>query len=180
MFSGRYMRSVVFTTLAVSIPTLSLQSQPKFTGDNNISVIFLTYCHNDKSLLWTAFCAENSERKLYSDIAVESFRNSLSPASNFERLDVRLLESDHRQWVNNHALHETLKGDGKVEAYEVYRKKDSDEVVCLVIFGESLNGYPKIVHGGITALIFDNTYGWLFMALQKPPAVTANLSVNYR
>jgi len=36
------------------------------------------------------------------------------------------------------------------------------------------------VHGGITSLVFDNTFGWLFFSLNLPLAVTANLNVNYR
>ena len=70
-----------------------------------------------------------------------------------------------------------------VEAYEVYRQKDvidSNEIVILIRFGERLNGHRGIVHGGITALCIDNSYGWLFFCLGKPMAVTANLSINYR
>ena len=28
--------------------------------------------------------------------------------------------------------------------------------------------------------MFDNTFGWVFIALQKPHGVTANLTINYR
>jgi len=43
-----------------------------------------------------------------------------------------------------------------------------------------MNGHPNFVHGGITSLVFDNTFGWLFFGLDLPLAVTANLNVNYR
>jgi acyl-coenzyme A thioesterase PaaI-like protein len=43
-----------------------------------------------------------------------------------------------------------------------------------------LNGHPGVVHGGLTSTLFDNTFGWLFFALGKPPAVTANLTVNFK
>lgn len=33
---------------------------------------------------------------------------------------------------------------------------------------------------GISALMLDNSYGWLYLARGFPPAFTANLVVNYR
>jgi acyl-coenzyme A thioesterase PaaI-like protein len=98
----------------------------------------------------------------------------------YDRIDYKLLSTEYKIWVKDHALHETLAGDGKIEAYEVYKRKNADEVVCLVRFGKSLNGHPGIVHGGITSLVFDNTFGWLFISLKYPSAVTANLNINYR
>lgn len=43
-----------------------------------------------------------------------------------------------------------------------------------------MNGHPGVVHGGLTSAMFDNTFGWLFFALGKPAAVTANLNVDFR
>ena len=48
-------------------------------------------------------------------------------------------------------------------------------------------GYPRIVHGGLTAAILDETFGFLFYAMkhhkQLPfwqPAYTAHLEVDYK
>ena len=48
-------------------------------------------------------------------------------------------------------------------------------------------GYPRIVHGGLTAAIVDEALGHLFYALRcagalpfRGPAFTANLTVDYR
>jgi acyl-coenzyme A thioesterase PaaI-like protein len=90
------------------------------------------------------------------------------------------LAKEYKHWVKDHALHDTVAGPGKVEAYEIYQKNNSNELYCLVKFGKSLNGHPGIVHGGITSLVFDNTFGWLFLALKIKPAFTANLVINYR
>ena len=30
------------------------------------------------------------------------------------------------------------------------------------------------------ALLFDNSFGWLFWQLRKPKAMTANLNINYK
>jgi acyl-coenzyme A thioesterase PaaI-like protein len=99
----------------------------------------------------------------------------------YERVDDKMFRTPKLQkFVKDHALHETLKGDKLVERYEIYRKKGADEIMAIVRFGQSLNGHPTIVHGGITSLVFDNSYGWLFFCLKKPASVTANLVVNYR
>ena len=48
-------------------------------------------------------------------------------------------------------------------------------------------GYPRIVHGGLTAAIMDESFGFLFYAMrhhkQLPfwaPAFTAHLEVNFK
>lgn len=124
----------------------------------------------------------------------------LRPKSpHFIRVDENFLVQQALFMTRNHVLHDTLKGPGLIEIYEVYRKLGESEIVCLIKLGERLNGYPNIVHGGIahlfvlviilniiyympgiTALLFDNTFGWVFLALDAPPAVTANLTVNYK
>ena len=98
----------------------------------------------------------------------------------YERVDEKLFKGKFKQFVKDHALHETLAGENMVEKYEIYRKKNAEEIMAVVRFGKSLNGHPRIVHGGITSLVFDNSFGWLFICLNKPMAVTANLVINYR
>jgi hypothetical protein len=106
-------------------------------------------------------------------IAVSKYRPS---AEEYERIDW----TTYTKFVTDHALHDTLYGDKKVEVYEVYKHKTNSEVVCILKFGSSINGYPGIVHGGITALALDNSYGMLFFSMGLPPAFTANLDINYR
>lgn len=67
-----------------------------------------------------------------------------------------------------------------IQAYEIYKSRTSNELFCLIKFGSSMSGYLGVVHGGITAAMFDNTFGWLLMACNLPVAFTANLNVNYR
>ena len=83
-------------------------------------------------------------------------------------------------YMSKHAIYGNLLGQNKIEAYEVYKKNDDGEVKSIIKFGGSLNGYPGVVHGGITALLFDNCFGWLFISMGLPKAVTANLNVNYK
>jgi acyl-coenzyme A thioesterase PaaI-like protein len=68
----------------------------------------------------------------------------------------------------------------QIEFYEIYKNVDTSDLLCIIKFGAALNGHPGVVHGGITALLFDNTFGWLFFARSIPVGVTANLNINYR
>jgi hypothetical protein len=120
----------------------------------------------------------------YSDISnnyeLSNFKTfSTDSTASFERLDEIYL-SKNPKWVKYNAIHDTLRGKEMIESYQVYRKIDSNEVWAVVKIGKSLNGFPHLVHGGVTSALFDNTFGWLFISLGYPPAVTANLSVNFR
>jgi acyl-coenzyme A thioesterase PaaI-like protein len=99
----------------------------------------------------------------------------------YKRIDEEYMQLDRfKAFQNGNALHDTLNGLHRLEKYHIYKKLNSDEIVAVVRFGDMVNGHPTIVHGGITSLVFDNTYGWLFFSLDLPMAVTANLNVNYR
>lgn len=114
--------------------------------------------------------------------SVDQSTNTISfDESVYTRIDEEYFKNPtYAKFKTGNAMHDTLRGEGLLERYEIYRKKGSDEIACVVKFGTRLNGYPKIVHGGIQSLVFDNSFGWLFFALKKPMAVTANLNVNYR
>jgi len=63
--------------------------------------------------------------------------------------------------------------------------KDDDHdastiVTGLLTFGTLLDGHPGIVHGGVLALILDETIGFAYEALGIWGAFTAHLSVNYK
>lgn len=109
---------------------------------------------------------------------LEAFRPL--PEEGFVRVDT-LLETTHSQYLANNAVHDTLRGESLIEAYEVYFNETTRDIRCIVRFGNTLNGHQGIVHGGITALVFDNTFGWLFFTQgDVPAAFTANLSINYK
>jgi acyl-coenzyme A thioesterase PaaI-like protein len=98
-----------------------------------------------------------------------------------------------RMDLDSHAVSQLLQPD-KIARYEVYKKRnpsvssftDTEDatnmhvVTALVDFGTALDGHPKVVHGGILALILDDVFGFSFEALGAPMAVTANLNLNYR
>lgn len=103
----------------------------------------------------------------------------------YERLDdnhLSMSQLDSEAWRKDHAIHGLLAfHPNGIELYEIYKSRISGDILALIRFGSQLNGYPGIVHGGITSLMFDNTYGWLLLTTPAAgSAFTANLNVNYR
>lgn len=113
------------------------------------------------------------EEKTRKDIAL------YRPNNGYVRIDGKL-KMVHPDVLSNNAFHGSLNGESLIEEYEVYFNPTNKDIVCLVRFGKSLNGHSGVVHGGITALTFDNSFGWLFLANETAPAFTANLNINYR
>jgi hypothetical protein len=126
-------------------------------------------------ILGHSFLNSNNSRNDSSPSTLAKYR----PDSRYQRID-SILETAHPEWKSNNAFHGTLQGENLIEKYEVYANVEDGDIICLVKFGRSLNGHTGIVHGGITAITFDNSFGWLFLANKTPPAFTANLSINYR
>lgn len=127
-------------------------------------------------VLGHSFLAKNHRNDSPSSSSLVQYR----PDSNrYQRID-SILESAHPEWKSNNAFHGTLQGENLIEKYEVYANSEEGDIICLVKYGCSLNGHTGIIHGGITAITFDNSFGWLFLANKTPPAFTANLSINYR
>ncbi|CAB9510632.1 Thioesterase superfamily [Seminavis robusta] len=102
--------------------------------------------------------------------------------------EYELMNPPSRMDLNSHAVGQLLQ-PGKIERYEIYKKKnaapsmdakDLHVVTALVDFGDSLDGHPKVVHGGILALVLDDVFGFSFGALGVRYAVTANLNLNFR
>ena len=112
--------------------------------------------------------------------AVDPFEPLRPKDKDFIRIDQKVL-AEANEFVSNHALHANLRGESLVEAFEVYVNPKTSEAHVVAHFGSGLNGHPSVVHGGILALAFDETFGWLLhFGLKTGQAFTANLSVNYR
>lgn len=101
----------------------------------------------------------------------------------YERIDTKCYHRFGTEFnVKNLSIEGARTWDGKsmVQKYEVYHKTGFNEILCLIQFGDAA-GRPGIIHGGITSLVLDNSFGWLYIALNNsPPAVTANLNINFR
>lgn len=57
---------------------------------------------------------------------------------------------------------------------------DSRETLILASLGNGLNGHAKIIHGGFTAMLIDEAFGFANMLHNDKHTFTANLNVNYR
>ena len=99
--------------------------------------------------------------------------------SSFQRID-NIAGKEFAKLVPKNLVHDTLNGAGKIEAYEIYKKKDAEEVWAIIRFGDLLNGHPNYVHGGMISTMIDMTFGWLFFACNYPAAMTANLNIDFR
>lgn len=125
----------------------------------------------------TAYCSAPKITHEEDEQVAAKYRPNLEE---FERVDENIFDSKYDKYRSQHIIYSALLGESKVERYEIYKSKKTQEIYCLLKLGDKVNGWPNIVHGGLSALLIDNTYGWLFTAFQLPAAVTANLTVNYR
>ena len=148
-------------------------------------------------------------------IRVDPGRNRQTPPSGKAAATVAKYE-DSVEWVRadlslsgggeGHAIFDTLGAKtNAVPMYRIYARRDGSAVAAVATAAAGCDGHKGIVHGGITALLFDNTLGWtnavavladngsLAAVLDGEPAVgagkggsparfgfTANLLVNYR
>lgn len=82
-------------------------------------------------------------------------------------------EKEENSWVRvDEALIKSSGGGGAifgslgadtnaVKLYRIYAKRDGSEVAAVASFGgRGCSGHPGIVHGGVSALLFDNTIGF--------------------
>ena len=186
--------AVVVGNVACFIPTqgskqlsLSQQSSPTahalYSNDHSLLSKATSFV-SKFSLYSKSYCEGESTVTVAKGFEMESddpmFSVIQGRLNGFERIDQKLEEPEFHKYVKDHALHETLKGSGMIETYHIYRSLTQNEILCVIKIGDKLNGHPKIVHGGITSMLFDNSFGWLFWALNIPPAMTANLVVNYK
>lgn len=90
-----------------------------------------------------------------------------------------------RAQSSSHAIFGHLLQPNLLEQYHVYKRNihghDSGEIVLAVVkLGDNLNGHEGVVHGGIIALLLDDTMGFAYEAMGIVKAVTASLQVDYR
>lgn len=65
----------------------------------------------------------------------------------YEHIDIHKYPI-YKSLLKNHAIYDTLKGANKIEIYEVYKHKTKNEIYCIIKFGNAVNGFPKVIHGG--------------------------------
>lgn len=67
----------------------------------------------------------------------------------YDRIDHVIFEEENfKNTIEQHALYSSLHGESRIEAYEIYKSKETEEIYCIIRFGDKINGWPNIVHGG--------------------------------
>jgi len=99
--------------------------------------------------------------------------------SNLERFDLKMMEL-YGDFTRDHLLHDTLNGEDKISDMKIYRDVKSNEVIVTCSMGPGVSGHPNIVHGGATAALLDNSFGYAFFAANVGNGFTANLNIDYR
>lgn len=99
-------------------------------------------------------------------LAIANKAASQSPDYYYEKLNSEELE---RTALKDHAVFGSLREDGKVERFNVYKRVETSgrqaegkkEIALVdVRVGNQLNGNRSIVHGGIITLLLDEAIGW--------------------
>ncbi|KAI8110875.1 hypothetical protein M9434_004449 [Picochlorum sp. BPE23] len=97
-----------------------------------------------------------------------------------------LLKQDHPFLEDDH-MFSAFVARGLINDIEGFYSKDKTEFRAVVALGREVAGWPKIVHGGLTAAIFDEVFGGLLYCLKKSkavsflgPAYTVQLDVSYK
>ena len=90
----------------------------------------------------------------------------------------------HTKFPEDHKKHNltagTLSGPGRFPVPPLIFCNDK-ELVQLVYVGTDLCGHVGVIHGGLTATMFDEALAWCgFGSLPKRIGMTAYLNVNYR
>ena len=107
-----------------------------------------------QSLIPFASCDDQHPPKISVLNKIHELEDELSlyrpDISKFERIDHVIFEEENFQnTVEQHAIYSSLQGKSRIEAYEIYRSKETEEIYCIIRFGDKMNGWPNIVHGGI-------------------------------
>lgn len=97
-----------------------------------------------------------------------------------------LLEENHPILEDDH-MFAAFVSKGIVDDLTGYYSSQEKKFYAVVSLGREVCGFPKIVHGGLTAAIIDESFGGLLFALKQAkalsfwgPAYTVQLEVSYK
>jgi acyl-coenzyme A thioesterase PaaI-like protein len=81
---------------------------------------------------------------------------------NYVRIDKLFAEDRNDPSTGTgHAIFDSLGAKANaVHMYRIYCTADGSQTVAVATLMPGSDGHPGILHGGVTALLFDNTFGW--------------------
>lgn len=120
------------------------------------------------------------ERALEESVAASSLATSFSQRPNVVR--ARSVFKISEENLPNHLTCSTLAGQGMISTRPVYFvDDDGGALLAFYHLGQRLSGHPKVVHGGLTAVILDECMGRAsFSRFVRHVTVTAKLEISYQ
>lgn len=123
-----------------------------------------------------------SDVEWYKDIVSEPGSEKVLSADDLLEEKHPILEDDH--------MFSAFVARGLINDIEGYYIRDKKEFKAIVALGREVAGFPRIVHGGLTAAIFDEVFGGLLFCLKsntasinildRLPSYTVSLEVAYK
>ena len=109
-------------------------------------------------------------------------------------IDMSLYEEVVNPKAPDHAVHGNLLGKPRLlEQMKTFRQRqqsplerpniDLPVLISEIRVGSKLTGHKGIVHGGVTALLYDEIFGWGYEVVRADPTIpafTANLNIDFR
>eukprot|EP01083_Nonionella_stella_P238514 835752_1 len=115
------------------------------------------------------------------DIPLPQWVQELRERSDFEEICRITPDSTAVHHSNpNNVMYSTLLGRDQLFHIEIHFSEELQEIRAVFGIGAKMTGHINVVHGGITALLFDNTLGRLFNRCTNLRGVTASLNINYK
>jgi len=71
-------------------------------------------------------------------------------------------------------------GPQKIEQFQMYTRKDRTGLTAVLHLGSSIHGFPGVVHGGFTAMAFDEMFGWSVHLSGLKSCFTAYIKIDYK
>ncbi|KNC80506.1 hypothetical protein SARC_07128 [Sphaeroforma arctica JP610] len=114
-------------------------------------------------------------------VALPGWTKTITGDSNYHKIHLEVEEGNMLTGL-------LMRVPNRIETYDVFRygqqteenrHSEGKKLLAFVRFGDHMCGHPGIVHGGATAAVFDDLFGWLF-DYQGIKVFTAYLNTSYR
>jgi len=80
----------------------------------------------------------------------------------YTRIDEVMVHRNGARAVRGNAVVDSLALEARaLPLHRIYLREDAKEIAILLQFAPGSTGHPGVVHGGVTAMLFDNAMGWM-------------------
>ncbi len=154
MFHKRILETILKSSVFLFGASLAVGENKSCASNITIFPVSIAYCHskienNNKDERIKQSAPTNDILKKIHDIEddLSLYRPDMAK---FERIDQVIFEEENfKDTLDQHAIYSSLNGKSRIEAYEIYRSNETEEIYCIIRFGDKVNGWPNVVHGGL-------------------------------